>query len=143
MLIHSAPIKQAHAVRLTPGGDLAAEISALLDSLEIRFGTVSVIGALSRATLGAYSFTDKHYTKFDIDHEIEILNCTGNVSELDGKTFAHLHMTVSGHNGAAVGGHVFEGCTIKVAECVVLEFDAPPPVRELDAETGLKLWPVK
>jgi predicted DNA-binding protein with PD1-like motif len=143
MLIHSAPVKQAHAVRLTPGGDLVAEVASVLKTLKVRFGLVSIIGALGRATLGAYSFTDKRYTKFEIDHEVEILHCTGSVSDLDGKTFAHLHMMVSGHDGAAVGGHVFEGCTVKVAECVVLEFDGPPPVRELDPETGLKLWPVK
>lgn len=142
MGIYSAPVKMAHVTRLTPGGDLVAEVAALLETLNIRFGMVSIIGALGRATLGAYSFTDRRYESFTIDHEIEILHCTGSVSLLDGKPFAHLHMTISGHDGKALGGHVFEGCEVKVAECVVLEFDGQPPLREDDPATGLKLWKV-
>ncbi len=127
--------------RLKPGGDLANEVNRLLAEHKVRFGMVSIIGALERATLGAYSFSEAQYHTFELDEEVEILHCTGNISVMaDGSTFAHLHTTVSGHSGQALGGHVFEGCVVKVAECIVQAFAGEPPVREEDPQTGLKLW---
>ncbi|RJO66111.1 MAG: DNA-binding protein [Myxococcales bacterium] len=139
----SADVKRAHVGRLKAGGDLAEEVGRFLDRHGVRFGVVSIIGALAKAKLGSYHFGERVYKTFDIDHESEILHCTGNISTLDGKTFAHLHATLSGEDGRAFGGHVFPGCAIHVAECVVLEFAGEPPVRQDDPQTGLKLWPAE
>lgn len=133
-------VKRVHIARLRPNGDLVKELHAFLESRKVRFGMVSIIGALAKATLGSYSFDEASYHKFDIPHEIEILHCTGNVSLLEGRPFAHLHATVAGRDGRALGGHVFPGCRIKVAECIVLEFGGEALAREEDRETGLKLW---
>ena len=40
---------------------------------------------LKKATLGAYDFEQNAYSTFTIDHTIEILHCTGNISMLEGK----------------------------------------------------------
>ncbi len=133
-------IQQVHVARLKAGGDLLTEIHEFCQNNGIQFGMVSIIGALKNATLGAYDFEQNAYSTFTIDHTIEILHCTGNISMLDGKPFAHLHATVSGHDGKALGGHVFEGCEIAVAECIIQQFEGPALLREEDPVTGLKLW---
>lgn len=135
------PLGQAHVFRLAPGTDLLDEIHAYLNARSIRFGMISVIGAVEKAVAGAYRFDEKRYVTFEIPHEAEILHCTGNVSMLEGKPFAHLHAVFSDERGSTQGGHVFQGCTVKVAECCLLEFTGEPLVRGLDPETGLKLWP--
>lgn len=136
----STTVKKAHSARLKPGGDLVEEVGAFLDDHGISFGMVSIIGALRRATLGSYDFEADKYVTFEIDEVSELLHCGGNVSLLDGKPFAHLHAVVAGLDGKAMGGHVFTGTEIKVAELIVLEFDGDAPQRVEDPETGLKLW---
>ncbi len=139
-MTRTANVQKVHVKRLRPGGDLLEEVSGFLEETGVRFGMVSIIGAFGRATLGSYDFDAGEYNAFEVPHVVEILHCTGNVSLLEGRPFAHLHAIVAGHDGAAIGGHVFAGCEIRVAECVLLAFDGEPPSREIDPETGLKLW---
>lgn len=133
-------VVKVHVARLAAGGDLAIEVVAFLKKHGISFGSVSIIGALKNATMGAYSFEKREYRSFHISEEMEILQCGGNVSILDGEAFAHLHMTLSREDGSVLGGHLFEGSEIHVAEITVLEFDGEPPVRQEDPHSGLKLW---
>jgi len=128
--------------RMNPGADLLDDMARFLAEKNIRFGTASIIGALDKAILGAYSFEECVYKKYTYEREMEILHCTGNISMLDGAPFAHLHMVVSDIEGKAFGGHVFSGCKVKVAECIVTEFAGEPLIRQTDDTTGLKLWKI-
>ena len=122
------------------GSDLLKWLTSYLEENEIGSAAVSVIGAASAVKLGAYDFKEGHYNTFDIADEVEILSCVGNVSLLEGKPFAHLHMIVGEGDGRTRGGHVFEGCCVIVAEYQIFEFEGAAAERTLDPSTGLKLW---
>jgi len=139
---YSTTVESVHIARLKPGGDLVQEVNSFLKENDVTFGMISIIGAFSRATLGAFDFEKNVYNRFTVEKVSEILHCTGNVSMLDGGVFAHLHAILSFEGGETVGGHVFDGCEIKVAECIVYKFAGEAPERLLDAESGLKLWKV-
>jgi hypothetical protein len=75
-----------------------------------------------------------------VDEPAEILNCTGNVSELDGETFVHAHITLGLKDGATKGGHLVEGTKIFACELFVIPLDGELLKRTFDQVTGLKLW---
>lgn len=133
-------IAKVFVERFSPGEDIVKALGALFEQEGVRFGIVSIIGAFRQAKIGAFDFEKKRYEPFLIEETTEILHCTGNISLLDGRPFAHLHATLAGHDGHAKGGHVFEGTIVEVAECVVMVFDGEPPERVEDETTGLKLW---
>lgn len=135
-------VESVHVARLKPEADLVGEVNTFLKENNIEFGMISIIGAFSGATLGAFDFKEGAYRKFRVEGDTEILHCTGNVSKLEGDVFAHLHATLAHEDGSVKGGHVFEGCAIKVAECIVYKFKGEAPERIVDPGSGLKLWKV-
>ena len=133
-------VKRIHQGRMPQGSDLLNWLTSYLGKNGINAATISIIGAASAVKLGAYDFKEGRYKTFDIEDEVEILSCVGNVSLLEGNPFAHLHMIVGEGDGRTRGGHVFEGCRVIVAEYQICEFAGDPAERTLDPATGLKLW---
>jgi len=132
--------KKIHQGRMPKGADLLKWLTSYLETNHIYSAAVSVIGAASSVRLGVYDFAEAHYNTFDIEHEVEILSCVGNVSLLEGKAFAHLHMVAGLGDGQTRGGHVFEGCRVIVGEYQIFEFEGEAAERSTDPDIGLKLW---
>jgi len=98
------------------------------------------IGALTRAVFGVYDPQSGQYHSQTREEFLEILNCTGNISLKEGKTFPHLHITLADKSGQSRGGHLMEGSRVFAGEFFLLEPSGAPLVREFDAPTGLSLW---
>ncbi len=137
---YEGEVKRVLMGRIPPGEDLVVGVKTFLAREGVRNGSVSIIGALRNVKMGFYDQKKAAYEDHTIADEVEILHCTGNVSMLDGETFAHLHVMVADREGHAWGGHLFEA-EVFVAECIVYEFGGEPLVREKDDLTGLTLWP--
>ncbi|MFH2204554.1 MAG: PPC domain-containing DNA-binding protein [Elusimicrobiota bacterium] len=129
--------------RIPPKADLCEALEKFLARKKIRLGTVSAIGALSQATIGYYDQEKRKYFKKTIKGELEIVACIGNVSLKDGKPFPHLHAALSDTKMRLLGGHLFPGSTVFVAEVQVQEIKGKPYARRLDSATGLPLWPIR
>lgn len=127
-------------VRLTKGADIVEELTQIAVDNDIRKGKVEVIGALERAGLGFYRQKEQEYVPHTVNEPVELLAGLGNISEKDGETFVHLHLTLSGEDGQAFGGHAMQGCIVFAGEAVVTELPGPIPKRGFDKATGLFLW---
>ena len=126
--------------RLPHDGDLLASIKEAFKNSNIRMGFFVAIGAVKCAKMAFYGQDDHTYHEFSLDEPAEILNCTGNVSELDGETFVHAHITLGLKDGTAKGGHLVEGTRIFACELFALPLDGEHLIRTFDEITGLKLW---
>jgi uncharacterized protein len=126
--------------RLAHGGDLLEEIAAVAGAHGVTMAEVRGIGALSEARLAYYDQQAKTYGEFAVEGAVEILALLGNVSRRDGATAVHVHATLSGHDGACMGGHVVPGCRVFACELMLQELDGEPLEREYDEVTGLPLW---
>jgi uncharacterized protein len=126
--------------RLPHGGDLLAEIAAVAEAHGVAMAEVRGIGALTGARLAYYDQQAREYGEFAVDAPVELLALLGNVSRRDGATAVHVHATLSGHDGACVGGHVAPGCSIFACELMLQELQGEPLEREYDEVTGLPLW---
>lgn len=126
--------------RLPHGGDLSEVLEAFCARHHIEAAVFSLIGAVSKATLGTYDQSQQVYATFTAEGDLEILSCTGNISLKDGNPFVHAHVILAEEGGKTIGGHLFPGTIIFAGEAHIVELSGPPLVREYDPVTGLMLW---
>ncbi|HJP65756.1 MAG TPA: PPC domain-containing DNA-binding protein [Actinomycetota bacterium] len=126
-------------VSLARGEDLLEGLGAAVAELGIEAGTLQVIGGLEEAAIGYFDKDTAEYVTTRTGH-VE-MSGLGNVSLRDGEPFIHLHLTVSGRDGAAMGGHAMAGCRAYVVEAYFRRLGGPPPVRQEVEGIHLKVWP--
>lgn len=95
------------------------------------------IGMLKDPTLG-YFLGDGEYDEHTLEGRYELLATQGNLALDDGEPFAHLHVTLSGEDHRAIGGHLFEGEVHVGHEFGLRVLPAGILVRKHDPSTGLK-----
>jgi predicted DNA-binding protein with PD1-like motif len=127
-------------VSLERGEDLLEGLNSAVAELGIESGTLQIIGGLEEAVLGYFDKDTAEYVTTRTGH-VEICAGLGNVSLRDGEPFIHLHLTVSGRDGAAMGGHAMEGCRAYVVEAYFRKLGGPAPVRQDVEGIHLKVWP--
>ena len=128
--------------RLAKGEDLLAALSKVAQEEDIALGEVQAIGAVSQARVGYYNQEERKYQYIELINPREILSLMGNISLKDEKPMVHAHITLSGNDGCAVGGHLAEGTLVFACEFTIQEYQsATPLVRQMDDPTGLFLWP--
>lgn len=126
--------------RLPHGGDLLVSIKEAFQKSGIKMGFFVAIGAVQYARMAFYNQEDHKYYEFSLDEPAEILNCTGNISELDEEIFVHAHITFGLKDGTTKGGHLVEGTKIFACELFAIPLDGEQLKRTFDDSTGLKLW---
>jgi len=130
--------------RLAKDEDLLAALEKCAREHGITLGEVQAIGAVIKARVGYYNQTERKYQYLDLVNPREILSLTGNISLKDGKPMVHAHITLSGEDGHAVGGHLAEGTLAFACEFMIQEYkSATSLTRQMDDPTGLFLWPNK
>ena len=125
------------ACRFTPGEDLRDAIERLGHEHHVEAGCIlSAVGSLATATLrlaGAQAFA-RFIGPF------EIVSLSGTVSP----SGAHLHLSIAGADGNAIGGHLVHGCVIHTTvEIVLADMTGVRFLRLPDAVTGfneLNIW---
>ncbi len=127
-------------VRLPKGMDLLEAIAAEFRKRSVNKAGFSLVGAVEKAVVGFYDLKSKEYRNREFNGDYEILACVGNVSLKDGETFVHAHITLSGEDYAAFGGHLMPGTLIFAAELYGNPVPGDAPLREFDEATGLYLW---
>jgi predicted DNA-binding protein with PD1-like motif len=120
------------AARFTPGEDLRNAIERLAHEHHVEAGCViSAVGSLKIAML-RLAGADK-FTKFA--GPFEIVSLSGTIAP----TGVHLHLSIAGADGKAVGGHLAPGCVVHTTvELVVADMAGVRFARMPDATTGYK-----
>ena len=120
------------ASRFTPGEDLRDAIERLAHEHHVEAGCiVSAVGSLTVATL-RLAGADK-FAKFT--GPFEIVSLSGTIAP----TGVHLHLSVAGADGKAIGGHLVHGCVVHTTvEIVVADMAGVRFARLPDATTGYK-----
>lgn len=114
-------------------------IAAACRDLGIRSAAVCGIGAVDEATLRFYDPTTKHYVDRRFGEQMEIASLAGNVSEMDGEIYLHLHVTLGRADYTALAGHLLSARINGAGELFITPFDAATP-RRYDPVTGLNIY---
>jgi uncharacterized protein len=73
-----------------------------------RAASFSGIGAIDRLTLGFYDLESRGYERRTWEESLEVASLMGNLAEVDGGPFPHVHGVFCRRDFSAFGGHVFE-----------------------------------
>lgn len=130
--------KFGYLVRLMRGEEIIASLTELAEKERIQSGFLFGLGAVANPKLGYFDLKTKEYQSETFEGEFEIVNLTGNISQLEGKPFIHAHLTISDQECKAFGGHLFSAQVHATGEIAIIDF-ALPIARKLDQEIGLKL----
>ncbi len=121
-------------VRLDRNDLLLESINAIIRKHNIQDGAVlTAAGSLQECTFhGVTSLAAKPEQKFTTKKEImEILSVNGIIAAGE----PHLHMTLSGVDGNAFGGHLENGCKVLYrAELTIMKFSGAPLARKPNRE---------
>ena len=140
MRIYPSDDGRAAFVRLERGSDMLVSLNEAAAELGMEAGTLQVVGAVERLRVAYFRQDTKEYEFHEHDAPHEISGGVGNVSMKDGSPFVHIHVTGSGADGTAVGGHLVEGTRVYLIEAYFRRLDGPAPVRQLEEDLGLPVW---
>lgn len=115
-------------------------LSAFCRAEGILCGKISGLGAIDQATFRFLDPATKQYVDKRFDEQMEITNLTGNISQLDGKVYLHVHITASRRDYSCIGGHLLEARISGACELFVEAYTRTSVGRRKDAETGLNLY---
>lgn len=128
----------AIVIRLDQGDEVLTAISTVCTKEEVRLATVSGIGAIDTAVMGIYDVANQAYHRYEKNEDLEILALSGNISEMDGAQYIHIHITVCGMDGLAYGGHLNKAVISGTGEVVLQVIDGVVERRH-DPNVGLNL----
>jgi hypothetical protein len=139
VLIREFELGRSLLARLEHGEEIIGQITSIIREEDIRAGHLSAIGALEEAEIGCYNQQTHKYQGIKINEPVEIASCSGNISLLEGRPFAHVHAVLSGMEGKVLAGHLTSG-RIFAAELYIQELGGQELIRSEDPVTGLNLW---
>jgi len=128
-------------LRLPPGEDLLVGLYRICRERDIRSGVFIATGSVRSATLGHLDQHCGDICRQVLDADQELVHCVGNISLQAGSLSIRAHAVMSDRQSRVSAGELL-AAEVHVVELFILAAKGPPPVRELDPETGLWLWPV-
>ena len=125
-------------VRLDPGEELLAALTAVASREGVAFGSVQGIGAVCELEVGLFDPERKVFHSRCFTGYRELTAADGTITQRNGKPYLHLHASAADAQGAVVGGHLVRAVVSATAELVIRT--APASVdRRFDPAIGLNL----
>lgn len=95
-----------YLVRLERGEEIVKSIKKLAVDEKIRLGRVTGIGAVNKVKVGLFKAEEKKYYSKEFEGDMEIVNLSGNISEMNNEAYIHLHISLADDTNKVVGGHL-------------------------------------
>ena len=125
--------------RIDRGEEILTALQEIAEAEGIRLASISALGATNDFTVGVYNVDEKQYHANDFKGNFEIVSLTGTVSTMDGRFYAHLHMSAGDEKGQVFGGHLNRAVVSAVCEMVITVIDGTVD-RSFSPEIGLNLF---
>lgn len=126
-------------IRMDKGEEIIQQLRLAAEKEQVRLATVEALGAVDDFTVGVFDTDEKQYHSNTFTGAFEIVSLTGTVTTMDGKFYAHLHMSAGDREGRVFGGHLNSATVSATCEMVVRVLDGRVE-RRLDETVGLNLF---
>lgn len=130
-----------YVVRLEKGEEVVASIKNLCEEEGIKLGSISGIGATNKAVIGLFETGTKEYHSKELTGDMEITSLVGNVSQMDGEVYLHIHVNIADENNNVFGGHLTSAIISATGEIIIDIIDGIVD-REFNKEIGLNLFKI-
>ncbi|KPL13662.1 hypothetical protein AMJ74_04885 [candidate division WOR_3 bacterium SM1_77] len=128
-------------IRIEKNEEIIATLTRAVREEEITGGFFYGLGVGKDLELGYFDAHEQIYIRKRFDDEYEFTSLLGNISNLNGETIVHCHVTITDRQFHAYGGHLFRGTVPATLEVIVVPFSEPLN-RKPDEITGLNLLDV-
>lgn len=127
-------------IRLQKGEEVLETLRAVCEKEGVALASVSGIGAVNDVTLGVFNSEKFEYESKQYTGDMEIASCVGNITQMNGETYLHLHMvTANATKGVVYAGHLNRGMISLTGEFILHVIDGCVD-REYSPEVGLNLF---
>lgn len=125
--------------RLDKGEEILEQLAVIAEKENILLAEVSALGATNDITVGVFRTGEKKYYANHFEGDMEIVSLTGTISTMDGKYYAHLHMSAGDDKGNVFGGHLNRAVISATCEMVIRIIPGQVD-RKLNEEVGLNTF---
>ena len=125
-------------IRIDRGEEILEQLRAVAEREHIRLASVQALGATNDFTVGVFDTESKQYAANTFKGSFEIVSLSGTVNTMDGKFYAHLHMSAGNARGEVFGGHLNRAVVSATCEMILTKIDGTVD-RRFDADVGLNL----
>ena len=132
--------KNKYFVRIDRGEEIISSLKNLCESEKITLAEVKALGAVDDFTVGLFDTKEKKYHSNTFKFPAEITSLWGTVTTMDGKFYAHLHMSAADKEGKVWGGHLNSAVVSATCEMIVEKVPDGVVERKFSDEIGLNLF---
>lgn len=126
-------------LRVDKDEEILSSLSKLCAHENIKLGLVSGIGAVKETQIGVFDVETQKYFSKTVYGLFEVSNLTGNISQMNGETYLHLHITIGNvEKNEVYAGHLNSAVVGATAEIIVSVIDGDVSRRK-DESVGLNL----
>ena len=104
--------------RIDRGEEILDKLRELAEKEQIKLASVQALGATNDFTVGVFNTETKQYAANHFTGSFEIVSLCGTVNTMDGKFYAHLHMSAGDEKGQVFGGHLNRAMVSATCEMV-------------------------
>ncbi len=126
-------------LRLDPDEEICEKLAEVADKEQIALASISGLGAIKELTTGVFDTVTKEYHSNQFQGALEIVSLTGTITQKEGKTYLHAHLSAGDSNGNVFGGHLNRAIVSATAE-ILLQVIPGKVDREFSEEIGLNLF---
>jgi predicted DNA-binding protein with PD1-like motif len=130
---------ERYVVQIEQGKEIIANLKRFVKKEDMRLGSIIAIGAAKNPTLRFFDPEKKKYSDKTLEGHFEIINFTGNISEMKGDVYLHCHMTLGDTKFKSFGGHVLSAEVGGTFEAIVTPLKGRLG-RKYSKEVGLNLY---
>lgn len=128
-----------YVIRLNKGEEVVTSLIEFAQKENVSLANVNGIGAGNYVKFGLFDVAEKQYHSNELKVAFEILSLIGTLTEMNGKPYLHLHISVGDELGHVFGGHLNKCMISATCELVVDIIDGKVD-REFSEEVGLNLF---
>lgn len=128
----------SYVLVLGTGEELMDMLNSFAQAANLQSAWLSGLGAATVIEIGHFSLTTKQYHWRKFSGRLEITNLTGNLGQLNGKPFWHVHGSFGDESSRALGGHVKRLVVGGTCELLIRKLDQEL-IRTENLATGLNL----
>ena len=110
-----------YVLRLESGDDILQSLRQFATTKRLGASLLEGIGSLSKVKLGHYDFKTKKYRYETFEDDLEILNLSSNIANMNRQPLPHVHVTLGRRDFSVIGGHLDEDSSANMVEIGVLK----------------------
>lgn len=134
----SKKINNGYIIRLEKNEEIIESLTKFCEENNIKFGSIAGIGGTNAVSLNYYDLKKgKYITKKFSGKNFEIISLNGNISILNNKPFAHIHIVLGDSDYKTFGGHLVSAIIGITAEITISMIEKKAIKRKLDNEFKL------